>query len=81
MKLTSALGALGASNLLFASVGAVDLDISSPDSIKQTAKSLSANLRKYYTGDNPGDTPGNLPDPYYWWECGAMFNAFVDYWY
>jgi len=39
------------------------------------------NLRNYYTGDKPGDTPGNLPDPYYWWECGAMFNAFIDYWY
>lgn len=20
---------------------------------------------KYYTGNNTGDTPGNLPDPYY----------------
>jgi len=38
-------------------------------------------MRKYYTGDRPGDVPGNLPDPYYWWECGAMFNALVDYWY
>jgi hypothetical protein len=30
MKLTAALGALGASNLLFTSVGAIDLDINSP---------------------------------------------------
>jgi mannan endo-1,6-alpha-mannosidase len=22
-----------------------------------------------------------LPDPYYWWEAGAMFSALVDYWY
>jgi mannan endo-1,6-alpha-mannosidase len=51
------------------------------DNIKQVAKTLSVNLRQYYTGDRPGDTPGNLPDPYYWWECGAMFNAFIDYWY
>lgn len=51
------------------------------DSIKQAAKSLSANLRNYYTGDRVGDTPGNLPDPYFWWECGAMFNALIDYWY
>ena len=51
------------------------------DSIKQAAKTLSVNLRQYYTGDRVGDTPGNLPDPYYWWECGAMFNAFIDYWY
>lgn len=42
---------------------------------------MAAGLRKWYTGDRVGDTPGNLPDPYYWWECGAMFNAFIDYWY
>lgn len=34
----------------------------------------------YYTGYRPGDNPGNLPDPYYWWEAGAMFGALVDYW-
>jgi len=81
MKFTSALGALGASSVLMSSVGAIQLDISSPDNIKQVAKKLSVNLRAYYTGDRVGDTPGNLPDPYYWWECGAMFNALIDYWY
>ena len=35
----------------------------------------------YYTGMNPGDNPGNLPPPYYWWEAGAMFNALIDYWF
>jgi mannan endo-1,6-alpha-mannosidase len=34
---------------------------------------------KYYTGYRPGDVPGNLPDPYYWWEAGAMFGALIDY--
>lgn len=38
-------------------------------------------MLKYYTGDQPGDVPGNLPDPYYWWEAGAMFGALVEYWY
>lgn len=38
-------------------------------------------MRKWYTGDRPGDVPGNLPDPYYWWECGAMFGGLIDYWY
>lgn len=51
------------------------------DSIKGAAKTIAAGLRAFYTGDRPGDVPGNLPDPYYWWECGAMFNAFIDYWY
>lgn len=38
-------------------------------------------MLKYYTGYRPGDVPGNLPDPYYWWEAGAMFGALVDYYY
>jgi len=38
-------------------------------------------MLNYYTGYKPGDTPGNLPPPYYWWEAGAMFSSLVDYWY
>ena len=38
-------------------------------------------MMKYYTGNNTGDVPGNLPQPYYWWEAGAMFGAMVDYYY
>lgn len=36
---------------------------------------------KQYTGNNSGDVPGNLPSPYYWWECGAMFGAMINYWH
>jgi mannan endo-1,6-alpha-mannosidase len=36
---------------------------------------------KWYTGNNTGDVPGNLPSPYYWWEAGGMFMTMVDYWY
>ena len=36
---------------------------------------------RYYTGDQPGDVPGNLPDPYYWWEAGAMLQSLIEYWY
>ncbi|KAF2262408.1 mannan endo-1,6-alpha-mannosidase DCW1 precursor [Lojkania enalia] len=78
---SSTFGALGASVLLASGVGAIELDITSPQSIKDAAKIAAAGLRLWYTGDRPGDVPGNLPDPYYWWECGAMFNAFIDYWY
>jgi mannan endo-1,6-alpha-mannosidase len=35
----------------------------------------------HYTGMNPGDVPGNLPDPYFWWEAGAVFGALIDYWF
>lgn len=36
---------------------------------------------KYYTGHQPGGVPGNLPDPYFWWEAGAMFGGLIDYWF
>ena len=38
-------------------------------------------MMKFYTGNNTGDVPGNLPPPYYWWEAGAMFGSLVDYYY
>ena len=51
------------------------------ESIKNAAKVAANGMVQYYTGYKPGDVPGNLPPPYYWWECGAMFGALVDYWY
>ncbi|KAI1861203.1 uncharacterized protein JN550_011025 [Neoarthrinium moseri] len=54
---------------------------SKPDSIKSTASTIAFGLLKYYTGNNTGDVPGNLPDPYFWWEAGAMFGTMVDYWF
>ncbi|GAD91614.1 glycosyl hydrolase family 76 protein [Paecilomyces variotii No. 5] len=60
---------------------AIDLDLDNPESIKNAAKTAAAGMMKYYTGDQPGDVPGNLPDPYYWWEAGAMFGALIDYHY
>ncbi|EEP81114.1 conserved hypothetical protein [Uncinocarpus reesii 1704] len=61
---------------------ACDDTVGSPDeSIKNAAKTVAAGMVKYYTGYKPGDTPGNLPDPYYWWEAGAMFSSLIDYWY
>ncbi|KXG54292.1 Six-hairpin glycosidase [Penicillium griseofulvum] len=51
------------------------------ESIKAAAKTAAAGMLQYYTGNRPGDVPGNIPDPYYWWEAGAMFGAMVEYWY
>ena len=50
-------------------------------SIKSAASEVAFGLMKYYTGNNTGDVPGNLPDPYFWWEAGAMFGTLVDYWF
>ncbi|CAG8941719.1 unnamed protein product [Penicillium salamii] len=49
-------------------------------SIKSAASQIAFDLVTFYTGNNTGDTPGNLPDPYYWWEAGAFFGALVNYW-
>ena len=34
----------------------------------------------YYKGNESGQTIGLLPQPYYWWEAGAMFGELVEYW-
>jgi mannan endo-1,6-alpha-mannosidase len=38
-------------------------------------------MMTYYTGNETGGVPGNLPNPYYWWEAGSMFMTLIDYWY
>ena len=51
---------------------AVTLDITSKASIRSAASTIAYDLMSFYTGNNTGDVPGNLPDPYFWWEAGAM---------
>lgn len=51
------------------------------DSIKKAASTAAYGMVKYYTGNKTGDIPGNLPQPYYWWEAGAMFGTLIDYWF
>ncbi|KAK2802877.1 hydrolase 76 protein [Onygenales sp. PD_10] len=67
--------------LLATPIYAIDLQIGDDESIKKAAKIVAKGMTSYYTGDQPGYTPGNLPMPYYWWEVGAMFNALIDYWF
>jgi mannan endo-1,6-alpha-mannosidase len=62
-------------------VNAIDLDISSASSIKEASSTIAYDMMITYTGNNTGDNPGNLPQPYYWWEAGAMFMHMVDYYY
>ena len=50
-------------------------------SIKDSASQIAYDMMTYYSGNQTGDVPGNLPDPYYWWEAGAMFGEMVEYWY
>ncbi|KAJ5994742.1 Mannan endo-1-6-alpha-mannosidase DCW1 [Penicillium waksmanii] len=50
------------------------------ESIKSAASTIAYDLVTFYSGNNSGDVPGNLPDPYYWWEAGAFFGSLVNYW-
>jgi len=54
-----------------------DLDITNSTSIQSVAKTLAAGTISYYPGDATKYV--DLPEPYYWWECGAMFGAMLDY--
>jgi len=74
MRLSSSL-AYAASLCALAGQGAdaaITLDVTSDTSIKKAAATVAYDMMSYYTGNHTGDTPGNLPSPYYWWEAGAM---------
>ncbi|DAA76716.1 TPA_exp: putative Glycosyl hydrolase [Trichophyton benhamiae CBS 112371] len=62
-------------------LGSIDLNLDDENSIKKAASHIAHGMVSYYTGNHTGDVPGNLPDPYYWWEAGAMFGALIDYWW
>ena len=55
-------------------------DISHSDSFKAAAKLCAYNMMTFYTGNQTGQVPGLLPQPYYWWEAGAMFGQLIHYW-
>ncbi|KZL80856.1 glycosyl hydrolase family 76 [Colletotrichum incanum] len=60
---------------------AYNLVTSDPNNIKTIARSMTEDLMSFYDGDKPGNTPGLLPKPYYWWEAGALMGTMIDYWY
>ncbi|KAK3319311.1 glycoside hydrolase family 76 protein [Apodospora peruviana] len=54
-----------------------DLNITDPTSIQSVAKTLAAGTMEYYHGTETQFV--DLEQPYYWWECGAMMGAMLDY--
>lgn len=44
---------------------AININFDQDQSIKDGASTIAFGLLKYYTGNNTGDVPGNLPDPYF----------------
>lgn len=45
------------------------------------SRTLAYGTMKYYQGNQSGQTVGILPQPYYWWEAGAMFAEMIEYWF
>ncbi|PFH58517.1 hypothetical protein XA68_13581 [Ophiocordyceps unilateralis] len=70
-----------ASALFSQTVDGIELNVDDDGSVKQAAATAAFGLMKYYTGNNTGDVPGNLPAPYFWWTAGAMFGTMIDYWF
>ncbi|KAI1309857.1 family 76 glycoside hydrolase [Xylaria venustula] len=65
-------------------LGALEVDLEDPESIKKGAALVAQDLLTFYHGDEPGWVPGILPGPppdgdYYWWQGGAMWGALLDY--
>lgn len=80
MKLTLST-AIGIGGLLSTAVDAVTIDVTQPASVKAAANTLAQGMLSYYTGNQPGGTPGTLNPPYYWWEAGGMLLTLVDYYW
>ena len=53
----------------------------STSSYKSAAGTAAYGLMSLYVGNQSGQTVGIFPDPIYWWEAGAAWNAMIDYWY
>jgi mannan endo-1,6-alpha-mannosidase len=54
-----------------------DLNINDKTSIAGVARTIAAETMSYYPGTDKAFA--DLPAPYYWWECGAMIGAMIDY--
>ncbi|RDA95309.1 hypothetical protein CP533_3519 [Ophiocordyceps camponoti-saundersi (nom. inval.)] len=65
----------------FLGAAAYVLNPDSEESIKSISKMMADDMLSFYNGHKPGGTPGLLPQPYYWWEAGAMMGSLIDYWY
>ncbi|KAL5601094.1 hypothetical protein BROUX41_005922 [Berkeleyomyces rouxiae] len=57
------------------------LIVDNVENVKGVARTLAQGVMSYYQPNNSAILIGDLPDPYYWWEAGAMWGAMIDYYY
>ncbi|KAL2190183.1 glycoside hydrolase family 76 protein [Thermothelomyces heterothallicus CBS 203.75] len=66
-----------ATTAAIAAIAPKDLDISDPSSIKGVAKTIASGAMSYYSGT--AEKFVDLPEPYYWWQAGALMGSMLDY--
>jgi mannan endo-1,6-alpha-mannosidase len=54
-----------------------ELNINDLSSIRGVARTIAQETMSYYPGNEQAFA--DLPAPYYWWECGALMGAMMDY--
>ncbi|GIZ42224.1 hypothetical protein CKM354_000550000 [Cercospora kikuchii] len=59
---------------------AIGLDLENEESIVSAGRTIVEHIFTIYKGNETGETPGLLPDPYYWWHAGLMFDSLINYW-
>ncbi|KAL1639783.1 hydrolase 76 protein [Diplodia intermedia] len=59
------------------------LNISTNDTadLSLAVKQVANGVLSFYDGDEPGNSPGTFPDPYYFWEYAVAWDSLVNYWY
>jgi mannan endo-1,6-alpha-mannosidase len=63
-------------------VRSIDLDAQDADSIKGAAKTVAEDIVNLYKSNHSATDPiGLFDDDYFWWESGATWDAFIEYWY
>ncbi|RYP67141.1 hypothetical protein DL770_008679 [Monosporascus sp. CRB-9-2] len=65
-------------------LGALNVDFTDQESIKEAASNVADDLMAFYKGDEEGMIPGVLPGPppdgdYYWWSGAALWSSLLDH--
>ncbi|KAI9746191.1 MAG: hydrolase 76 protein [Claussenomyces sp. TS43310] len=81
MRFTSSAGWLALFGVWRQLAGALELNVNDIGSIKNATSVVAYGLMKYYSGNvtDTASTIAVLPEPYYWWEAGAMWGGMLDY--
>ncbi|PPJ54426.1 hypothetical protein CBER1_07385 [Cercospora berteroae] len=59
---------------------AIELDFENEESFVSAGRTIVEHIFTIYKGNETGEIPGLLPDPYYWWHAGLMFDSLINYW-